>query len=308
MADVVSLGSINVDLVRFLPRAEIDDLAARHDWFPAPGETVVVEAVPPGLGGDDVETFLGGKGANQAVAAARAGAGTELLGRVGPDEAEYGVLDSLAASGVTVDGVGVARTDTGKAHVFVDGDGESFIALVEGANDAVDPEYVDRRYRRIADADCLLLQNEVPLAALDHLLSALRCEPDRPTVVFDPAPAAGAGRLLGHDSIDVIVPNETEYDALDGLRGYGGTVVRTRGPEAVIVEGDGGGFSVEPPEVDPVDTTAAGDVFSGYLAAELAAGAPLREAVELACVAATRSTLTAGAQDSIPRREELDPP
>ncbi|MFB6106812.1 MAG: PfkB family carbohydrate kinase [Halobacteriaceae archaeon] len=309
MSGVVSLGSVNVDRVAYLDAERVTALGDRHDWFPGPGETVTVPAddVPPDVAGRTYENFLGGKGANQAVAAAAAGAEATLVGRVGYDQRQFGVLDSLAARGVDVGPVETVDAPTGTAYIFVDGGGESWIAIVEGANGRVDPTAVRAHADVVRDADCLLLQNEVPTAAMVAALEDLADRPDRPTVVFDPSPVDGAAAVADHDAVDVLVPNEAETTALEGtLDRFGGTVVRTRGADPVAVDpADGAGFAVTPPSVDPVDTTGAGDTFSGYLAARLAGGASLRRAVEDATVAAALQTTAEGAQRAVPDRADV---
>ncbi|MFB6301246.1 MAG: PfkB family carbohydrate kinase [Haloferacaceae archaeon] len=134
-------------------------------------------------------------------------------------------------------------------------------------------------------ADVLLLQNEIPVPPVADLLAALADDPDRPTAVLDPAPATGVERLLGHGSADYLTPNGAEYAALRSALGpFDGTLVRTRGGDDVIAENEAR-FAVTPPPVDVVDTTGAGDVLNGFLAARLAAGASVRDAVEVGMVA-----------------------
>lgn len=311
MTDVVSLGSVNVDRTWYLPTERIRDLEARYDWFPAAGETVSIDASPPfhDLEADRYRNTVGGKGANQAVAAARAGAETAFLGCVGDDEADYGVLETLAERGVAVDGVATVDRETGKAYVFVDDTGESWIAIVGGANDAVDDPYVERHSERIRTADALVLQNEIPVAAMDALLERLEDAPERPTVVLNPAPADGAEPLVTRSAVDVLVVNEAEYAALEErLADVDTPIVRTRGPDDVILDDASDGTitrRVTPPTVDAVDTTGAGDAFCGYLAALLAEGEGLERALEVAAVAGSLTTEIEGAQDSIPDRETV---
>lgn len=304
MARVVSLGSINVDRVARVDTTVLDGLSDRYDWFPAPGETAGTARVPPAFERFAGETFPGGKGANQAVAASRAGADVAFLGMVGDDHADFGVLDALADDGVAVDRVAVGSERTGRAYVLLDGTGENRIVSVTGANAGVTVEYVRSSVDVVTDADVLLLQNELPTDPIAWLLDRLGDEPDRPTVVLDPAPATDAAVLLQAPAVDVVTPNEVEYESLSGvLVGFDGTVIRTRGPEPVAVDG-AETFTARPPAVDATDPTGAGDTFNGFLATELARGASLRTAVETATVAAALSTRTLGARGA-PTREEL---
>lgn len=304
MGHVVSLGSINVDRMRTVSELELAELE-QYEWFPDRDETVRIERPPDALTADPDHVRHGGKGANQAVAAASAGAETAMLGKVGADHDEFGALDSLLASAVDVDGVAVAPEPTGRADVFVGPEGDSWIVIHAGANGAVDRSYVDRQYETILGADCLLLQNEIPIEPVAALLSELAGEPERPTVVLDPAPADGTERLIGCDAVDYLTPNEREYEALRPHLGeFSGVLIRTSSGDDVVVEGDDR-FTVAPPRVTPVDTTGAGDVMNGFMAAQLAAGASLREAVETAVVAGALSTQTEGAREGIPSLNEI---
>jgi ribokinase len=145
------------------------------------------------------------------------------------------------------------------------------------------------------------------------LLDALADRPTRPTVALDPAPAPGAAPLVDHRCVDLVTPNETEAAALSGaLAAFDGTVVRTRGPDPVVVEAPGERFTVTPPAASSTDTTGAGDVFAGYLAAMLAerdgesrSTATLREAVQVASAAAALSVEASGVQRATPARETV---
>lgn len=309
MPAVASFGSVNVDRVATVDAATVADLTAAHEWFPAAGETVRApgDGPPAALDRHADRTLLGGKGANQAVAAARAGVDAALFGCVGADRAAR-VRDVLTGRGVACEALSVVDSPTGCAHVFVTPDAENRIVVSAGANGRVDPAYAHAHLDRLRAVDVLLLQNEIPVAAAEALLLALDGDAGRPTVVLDPAPTEGVADLLVHPSIDVLVPNEGERAALGdegSLDAFDGTVVTTRGPDPIEVDAPGDAFTVAPPPADPVDTTGAGDVFAGYLAAELAEGAPLRPAVELAATAAARSTEREGVQRATPDRTDL---
>ncbi len=306
-ADVVSVGSVNVDLVGRLDPADVDRLAA-YDAFPARDETRAVETTPPAF--DEVvdRTLLGGKGANQAVAAAAAGAGTALCGRVGPDAADHDVRGSLRERGVDVSRLETVDVETGKAYVLVEPGGETRIAIRDGANGAVDASFLADRRDAVGAAAVVLLQNEIPVDAAVALLDALAGTADPPTVIVDPSPADGAAHLVDHPATDVVVPNGHEAEVLaDALAAFDGTVVRTRGAEPTVVDpADGDRFTVTPPSVDPVDTTGAGDAFVGYLAADLSAAASLRAATATAAVAGALSTTAEGAQTAVPDRSAVE--
>jgi len=318
MSDVVSLGSVNVDHAGRADGQAIERLAAGHSWFPAAGETVRVGSKPTEFERYLSETAIGGKGANQAVAAAKAGTDAAFLGAVGADASEFGVLETLRGHGVDVSRVRETDGPTGSAYILVDETGENRIAILTGANGAVTPDYAESHLDAVRAASALTLQNETPAETTERVLSALdRTDPvDRPAVVFNPAPAAGAGGLLSHPSLSVVLVNETEYETLGGdLEGVETAVVRTRGGKEVLVDDRRPGvtrapglpreFAVTPPSVDPVDTTGAGDVFAGYVAATLADGEDLRTAVETATLAAALSTEGEGVQGATPTADEV---
>lgn len=305
MTRVVSLGSINVDRVRNVEPADLEALETRYDWFPESGETVTVDELPDEFPMDPDHIRHGGKGANQAIAARAAGADTRLLGNAGPDHGEFDVLEKLRDAGVDASAVGIADVPTGTAEVFVDRDGENRIVVKKGANDAVGAAYIEDHYELILDADTLLLQNEGPVDPVAALLDRLSDEPDRPTVVLDPAPAEGVDPLLQSAAVDYVTPNEHEFATTrETLAEFDGIVIQKRGGDTISVEGDIPVDEAIPPEVDPVDTTGAGDVLSGFLAARLAAGDGFREALDIAAVAGSLSTTAPGAREGIPTLEE----
>jgi len=303
MTTVVSLGSINVDKIYYLSSNEIRSLENTYDWFPSRGETVRIDEIPHSINLNNPENFIGGKGANQAVAAANIANDVTLFGSVGSDNEEYDVISTLSNRGVTVENILESHRETGKAYIFVDEAGESWIAIIGGANTAVDTEYVNRRYKSICSADTLLIQNEVPIEPVVSLLSRLADEPTRPIVICNPAPADGVAPLLDSSVVDVLVVNESEYETLLGERHrFNGTLIKTQGDGDVLVRGEED-FDITPPDVDPIDTTGAGDVFCGYVAAHLGAGRGIRRAVKDATVAAARSTEVEGAQEAISNLE-----
>jgi ribokinase len=304
MPQVVSLGSINVDRIHRVSKATIETLDERHDWFPDRGQTVDVPggvtAFPDPKIGEADEIRHGGKGGNQAVAAARAGAETAIVGAVGPDHDEFGALAALRAQDVAVDAVEMVGEPTGTAYIFVDPAGDNRIAVRPGANEQVDSDSVRQQFETIASADCLLLQNEIPTGVVTELLADLAVEPERPTVIFDPAPAEGAAAVLDCEAVDYSTPNEHEHATLSAhLDSYDGVLVVTRGGADLDVE-NGEQYTVTPPSVSPVDTTGAGDTFNGFLAARLAAGVEFREAIDTAVVAGALSTRETGARGGIP--------
>ena len=262
-----------------------------------------VDEVPDSIAAGESENFIGGKGANQAVAAANIASEVTLLGSVGSDEYEYDVISTLSDRGVTVDAVYESQRETGKAYIFVDEAGESWIAIVGGANTTVDSQYISQHYQNIRNSDVLLIQNEIPAGPIRSLLDRLADEPSRPTIICNPAPTDGAAPLMRASAVDFLVVNESEYEALTReCRRFSGTLIKTQGGDDVIVRGDKE-FHVTPPKANPVDTTGAGDVFCGYIAAHLGEGRSIRRAVEDATVAATRSTEVEGAQEAISNLE-----
>ncbi|HEX7301244.1 MAG TPA: ribokinase [Solirubrobacteraceae bacterium] len=282
---IAVVGSINLDVVVEVERQ------------PAPGETVV---------GGDRRELPGGKGANQAVAAARLGADVALVGRVGADDAGRRLRDGLAREGVDVTHVREdAAAPTGMALIAVDARGENTIVVSPGANARVGDDDVRVASDVLAGASVTLLQHEVPEDAVAAAIAAAGG-----TVVLNPAPARA---LAG--PVDVLVPNRGELEALAGrpgdpvelARGVRGAraVAVTLGAEgAVVVEGDRV-ERIAAPRVEALDTTGAGDAFCGALVQALADGAELVEAARWATRAAAVSVTRRGAQGGMPRREDM---
>lgn len=293
---VVVLGSANTDLVLRAPR------------LPRPGETV--------LQGEFFQA-AGGKGANQAVAAARAGAKVTFLAAVGDD-----AFGDRAVAGYEREGIDcglirrIAGVATGTALILVDHSGENMIGVASGANALITPEDIDRVPESVfAAARVFLTSLEVPLAAVVRGLE--RAKAAGLTTILNPAPAIGevaSRHVLA--LVDVLTPNEGEASALAEGAGVAGAaaMLRRNGAGAVVVTlGPAGCLVVEAAAVEvpglrvaAVDATAAGDAFNGALAVALAEGRPLVEAAAWANRAAALAVTRAGAQPSLPRREEIE--
>lgn len=282
---VCVVGSANVDLVARAPR------------LPGPGETVL---------GTAFAEVAGGKGLNQAVAAARAGARTAFVGMVGRDAAAELLRAVLHADGIEPAGLGDCGAPTGRALIGVSDDGENSIIVVPGANAALHPDHITAHGSMIGRATVVLAQLEVPLATVIAAFEVARAV--GATTVLNPAPAAALPREL-LELVDVCVPNEHEAALLGGpaalLRAGVGTVVVTEGEHGAAVVTPSGTTRVAPFPVVPVDTTAAGDSFCGVLAARLALGDPLAEALRWAAAAGALATTRVGAVPSVPHRDEL---
>jgi ribokinase len=296
--DVVVVGSVNTDYLVRGPR------------LPRPGETV--------LGGELYEG-LGGKGANQAVAAARLGARVALVARVGRDGRGEQALARLRAEGVDVAAVGHDETAlTGTAIIMVDRAGEKQILVAPGANDRLTAEQVRAAAATVQAARVVLCQLEVPLGAVAEALRLARAAGAR--TMLDPAPAVVlADELLR--LVDVIRPNASEAAVLTGvavhdrasarqaadwLRGHGaGAAVVQAGDEGNLFAGPDGEHFVPKLPVPGVDATGAGDALAGALAVALAEGRSLAEAGPFASAAAALATTKVGAQEGLPRREQI---
>jgi len=276
---VLVLGSANLDLVV---------TSERH---PEPGETLI---------GGDYSEHPGGKGLNQAVASARAGATTRFVAAVGADSAGDVLLGVADDAGIDTSGVVTVDRPTGRALIVVSASGENSIVVVPGANTLCPTASA-------IDTDVLVAQLEVPIEVVTSSFVAARDA--GATTVLNPAPATPLPpELLA--VVDVIVPNEHEVDLLGGvdalLASGVGAVVVTLGERGARVHTEGRVTQVDSLAVDAVDTTGAGDTFTGYLAAGLSEGLDLVAAATRGCAAGALATTRAGAVPSIPSRAEVD--
>jgi ribokinase len=268
--------------------------------LPAPGETVLASATA---------VTAGGKGANQAVAAARAGAPTTIVGAVG-DDADGGLLArALAEQDIDARHVrAIPDAETGRALITVDGRGENTIVVVAGANEKLTTDDIDEGLRDIAAGDLLLLQLETPESLVRH--AARAASGAGATVVLNPTPVPDSVDGL-FDAVDLLVVNEHELGHLaDDITALAGkadaTVICTLGADGVDVTHRGGVEHIDASAVDAVDSTAAGDTFIGYLAAHLAAAPDdILGATKIAVLAAGVAVTRPGAIESIPYDDEL---
>lgn len=298
---VIVVGAINVDLVVAAPR------------LPGPGETVV---------GGGLQTFGGGKGANAAVAAARAGAAVRLIGAVGDDDTGVAALLELRNEGVDVSDVAVlAGESTGVALIVVDDRGENQIAVGAGANAAITADHITRCLgAALPSAGCVLVSTEIPAAAI---AAAVEVATTAGVVcLLNPAPVAPVV-VESLSRGPIVTPNETELHDLTTLLGGNDAgsiedaasrivaisrqpVVVTQGGDGVLLVTSDSVRHVGAPSVKVRDTTGAGDTFNGVLATRLAAGDDLRTAVPYAVAAAALSVAEAGARGGMPTAAAIE--
>jgi len=295
---VVVVGSITTDVTAFADR------------LPAPGETVI---------GHDLTLVLGGKGANQAVAAAHFGAPTWMVGCVGTDPFADLARGGLDEHGVRTDRVRTVTGPTGVAHIRVDASGQNDIVITPLANDHTGPDDVDAALAALeGQVSVLLLQLEIPSATTAYAARAGRAA--GLTVILDPAPAVAVDEAVWAH-VDVVTPNETEAALITGIEvsdeesaALAAQWFLDRGVRRVVVTlGERGAVDVTADErsvlaaipVQAVDTTAAGDAFTGTFGAALATGLDVRDAVRHAMAAGALAVTKAGASPSLPSRAEV---
>lgn len=297
-AKVVVVGSLNMDLV------------TRAERLPRGGETLI---------GKSFATVPGGKGANQAVAAARLGAQVSMVGCVGDDAYGEQLRGALLAEAIDCQAVSVIEGSSGVALIVVDDSSQNAIVIVAGANAQLAPEVVAGFDAILQAADVIICQLEVPYSTVGYALK--RGRELGKTVILNPAPASGPLPADWYASIDYLIPNESEASALSGLpvnsresaeaaasqliAAGAGKVIVTLGAQGSLFA-DGARFDYFPaPKVEAIDTTAAGDTFVGAFAAALAAGKSEAEAISFGQVAAALSVTRAGAQPSIPTLSDV---
>lgn len=297
-AKILIVGSSNTDMV------------IKTNNFPAPGETI--------LGG----RFLmnaGGKGANQAVAAARLGGMVTFVGKIGDDIFGKQAVQQLEDEGINVDYVAVdPENPSGVALITVDRKGENSIVVAPGSNGTLSASDFDKAIAELENSEFVLMQLEIPIPTVEHI--ARLAAQNHKKVVLNPAPAAVlTDELL--KNLYVITPNETEAELLTGIKVTdkqsalkAASVLHQKGVEIVIITlGASGAFLlangkseiIGAPKVEAVDTTAAGDTFNGALVVALSEGKTIQESIAFANKAASISVTRIGAQSSVPFRKEL---
>lgn len=274
---IVVVGSLNVDHTLRVPR------------IPAPGET---------LTSSRMLTCFGGKGANQAVAAARAGGRVAMIGCVGVDDFGTRYIEALKAEGIDTSGISRSETPTGSAFIAVDEAGENSIIVNPGANHAITVADIEKLAERICSADTLLLQLECPLPVVRRAAEIAREAGVK--VILNPSPL-GEAFLADRFDVDVLIVNEGEAAKITPERDLKQARCRhlliTRGADSTLSLTEAGVSDFAPPKVTPVDTVGAGDTFAGAFA--------VSNDIPFANAAGALATLRAGAQPSIPTRAEI---
>jgi len=294
MAKILVVGSINMDLVVRVPHS------------PKPGETVL---------GGDFETFPGGKGANQAVAAARMEGEVTMVGRVGNDDFGNTLIQGLVENKIkTTHVIKDSKASTGVAMIAVAADGENMIVVASGANANVSTDDVSNTRPLMRETDLLLVQLECPLEAVTEAIKLAKAY-DVP-VVLNPAPAQNLPQSL-LKNVDYLTPNQGELLTLTGEEDLNAAIsnLQELGLKNLIVTLGANGARVVSDEIDQhlpanevttVDTTAAGDAFNGALAVALAEGKPILEAVRYGLAAGALASTKRGAQPSLPLRDAVE--
>jgi ribokinase len=300
---IVVIGSINMDLV------------CRTPTIPIPGETIL---------GKDFSTIPGGKGANQAVAAAKLGGDVHMIGRVGDDDFGQRLLNGLQQHGVNTSRVTITEgVASGIAIILVDAKGENSIVVAPGANHRLTKADIDAAESLIAGASVVVMQLEIPLPVVRHAIAM--CKRHRVYAILDPAPVPPDGLSQALYRVDLLTPNQPEAELLLGitsarkkvrdpkqigtdllLRGAGTVVLKLGAAGAMNITGDRAIEPVKGFKVKVVDTTAAGDAFTGALAVAHREGMSLKDSTRFANAAGALCCTTFGAQPALPSRAQVD--
>lgn len=286
------------------------DMVIKTQKFPSPGETI--------LGGKFLMN-AGGKGANQAVAAARTGGKVTFVGKIGNDIFGRQAVQQLKEEGIDVDFVSVdVENPSGVALITVDSKGENSIVVAPGSNGTLSSGDFDKASGVLDESEFVLLQLEIPILTVEHIAEMAARKHKK--VVLNPAPAARLSDELLRN-ISIITPNESEAELLTGVKVTDEqsalkaanllhdkgveTVIITMGAAGAFLLADGKHDIISAPRVEPVDTTAAGDTFNGALVVALSEGKSIRESIAFANKAAAISVTRIGAQSSVPYRKEI---
>jgi len=289
MAKVTVIGSSSMDLV------------VTSNIRPGAGETVL---------GESFKTVPGGKGANQAVAAARLGADVSMIGCVGEDHYGKAILENFKSNGVSVENVKpVTGLDSGTAHIIL-AEGDNSIVVVKGANDYITPDYVEKAKEKIKEADIVLIQQEIPEETVEYV--AQLCQELKVPLLLNPAPARPLKAEV-IEQVSYITPNEHEAELLfegkekeEVLKQYPNKLFITEGKQGVRYFNGEKEVLVPSYQVETIDTTGAGDTFNAALAVALAEGMGFEKGIQFANRAASLSVTKFGAQGGMPTRKEVE--
>ncbi|MGE7304863.1 ribokinase [Priestia megaterium] len=289
MAKVTVIGSSSMDLV------------VTSNIRPGAGETVL---------GESFKTVPGGKGANQAVAAARLGADVSMIGCVGEDHYGKAILENFKSNGVSVENVKpVTDSDSGTAHIIL-AEGDNSIVVVKGANDYITPDYVEKAKEKIKEADIVLIQQEIPEETVEYV--AELCQELKVPLLLNPAPARPLKAEV-IEQVSYITPNEHEAELLfegkekeEVLKQYPNKLFITEGKQGVRYFNGKKEVLVPSYQVETIDTTGAGDTFNAALAVALAEGMRFEKGIQFANRAASLSVTKFGAQGGMPTRKEVE--
>ncbi|PGX19011.1 ribokinase [Priestia megaterium] len=289
MAKVTVIGSSSMDLV------------VTSNIRPGAGETVL---------GESFKTVPGGKGANQAVAAARLGADVSMIGCVGEDHYGKAILENFKSNGVSVENVKpVTDSGSGTAHIIL-AEGDNSIVVVKGANDYITPDYVEKAKEKIKEADIVLIQQEIPEETVEYV--AQLCQELKVPLLLNPAPARPLKAEV-IEQVSYITPNEHEAELLfegkekeEVLKQYPNKLFITEGKQGVRYFNGEKEVLVPSYQVETIDTTGAGDTFNAALAVALAEGMGFEKGIQFANRAASLSVTKFGAQGGMPTRKEVE--